>query len=249
MRLLRMASRIIRFGTAGWSIPAANREVFSGDGSQLERYARVMNAAEINSSFYRPHQRITYEKWAAATPASFRFAVKTPRQVTQFQRLRDPEPVLDRFAEEVSGLGRKLGVLLVQLPPSLRFEEAVADVFFAALREKLPAPVACEPRHDSWFTPEVDDWLKSRRIARVAADPAPVAGASDPGGWRGLTYIRLHGSPRIYWSAYEAAFLKKIAEQLGREKGAAWCIFDNTAQGHALSDALAVMKQREGRTI
>lgn len=237
-----MAARIIRIGTAGWSIPAANRERFSGSGSQLERYARVMNAVEINSSFYRPHQRKTYEKWAAMTPADFRFAVKTPRQVTQFQQMRDPEPVLRQFAEEVSGLGRKLGVLLVQLPPSLRFEESVADEFFGVLKEKLAAAIACEPRHPTWFTPDVDRWMKARRIARVAADPAPVPGAGEPGGWRGLTYIRLHGSPRIYWSAYAAPFLKKVASKLNAQTSTAWGILDNTAQGHALGDALTVMK-------
>ncbi len=100
-----MASSIVRIGTAGWSIPSANRERFSGAGSQLERYARVMNAVEINSSFYRPHKQKTYEKWARATPDNFRFAVKTPRQVTQFQHMRDPEAVLSRFGDEVSGLG------------------------------------------------------------------------------------------------------------------------------------------------
>ena len=40
----------------------------------LERYARRLSAAEINSSFYRPHQRKTYERWAASVPDDFRFA-------------------------------------------------------------------------------------------------------------------------------------------------------------------------------
>ena len=241
-----MASRIIRIGTAGWSIPAVNRRQFAGAGSQLERYARVLNAVEINSSFYRPHQRKTYEKWAAATPADFRFAVKTPRQATQLQRMRDPETVLGRFAEEVSGLGRKLGALLVQLPPSLKFEKPVAAEFFATLRAKLSAATACEPRHPSWFTPEVDHWLKSNRIARVAADLAPVPGAGEPGGWRGLSYTRLHGSPRIYWSAYASPFLADIAKRLNAQTSSSWCILDNTAQGHALGDVLALMGRVKG---
>lgn len=233
-----------RIGTAGWSIPAAHRRRFPGEGPVLERYARVMTCVEINSSFYRPHQRATYEKWAAQTPADFRFSVKTPRELTQFRRLRDPDDVLDRFHGEVTGLGRKLGVLLVQLPPSLGFDEETADAFFAAIKARFKAPVALEPRHRSWFTPEIDSWLKRRRIARVAADPAPVPGAGEPGGWRGLTYMRLHGSPRIYWSAYDKRFLRDLATRLQPAPSPSWCIFDNTVQGHALGDALAVVGRR-----
>lgn len=65
-----MAAQIVRTGTAGWSIPAANREAFPGAGSILERYARKMNWVEINSSFYRPHRRETYERWAASPSAA-----------------------------------------------------------------------------------------------------------------------------------------------------------------------------------
>ena len=174
-----------------------------------------MNAVEINSSFYRPHRRSTYERWAASTPEDFRFAVKAPRVLTHERRLRDPAEALERFADEVAGLGDRLGVLLVA--------------------------VACEPRHASWFTPDVDAWMAHRRIARVAADPAPAPGAGEPGGWRGLTYVRLHGSPRIYYSAYAPEVLAATAERIAREAAPTWCVFDNTAEGCALPDALTVM--------
>lgn len=231
-----------RLGTAGWSVPGALAARFPGPGTHLERYARVMNAVEINSSFYRPHRRSTYERWAASTPPDFRFAVKTPRVLTHEQRLHGPEGALDRFASEVVGLGDRLGVLLIQTPPSLRFDETGAERFFAAVAERLPVPVACEPRHASWFTPDVDAWMKRRRIARVAADPAPTADAGEPGGWRGLTYIRLHGSPRIYYSPYAPEALAATAARIAREAAAAptWCVFDNTADGYALPNALTV---------
>ena len=235
-------ARIVRIGSAGWSIPLRHAKQFAGGGGHLERYARVMNCAEINTSFNRPHQHTTYARWAASTPSHFRFSVKTPRQATQVQRMRGAEPVLDRFAGEVAGLGRKLAVILVQLPPSLAFSAEVADVFFRALRDRLPVAIACEPRHASWFSTASDEWLRERRIARVAADPALAVGAGEPGGWRGLTYIRLHGSPRIYWSAYAHAPLRAVAMQLTRVRTAAWCILDNTAAGHALGDALELMR-------
>lgn len=237
-----MATFDLRIGTAGWSIPAAVADHFPGPGSHLERYARVMNAAEINSSFHRPHKRTTYERWAASTPDGCRFSVKVPRLLTHDQRLTDPEEVLDRFAGEVAGLGVKLAVILVQLPPSLKFDDALAAAFFEALQTRIDAPVACEPRHADWFTPETDAWLAERRIARVAADPAKPEGAENPGGWRGLTYLRLHGSPRMYYSAYGPEILADTAGRLREEAARAptWCIFDNTAGSAALPDALTV---------
>ena len=76
-------------------------------------------------------------------------------------------------------------------------------------------------------------------VGRVAADPTTIPGADRPGGWPGIVYYRLHGSPRRYWSAYEDGFLEGIAEALqsAPASSAAWCIFDNTASGAALENA------------
>ncbi|WP_343713938.1 DUF72 domain-containing protein [Inquilinus sp.] len=230
-------------GTAGWSVPSRYADRFPADGSHLERYAQRLNAAEINSSFYRPHRRATYERWAASVPTGFRFAVKTPRTMTQERRLKDCGELLDRFAGEVTGLGPKLGVLLVQLPPSLTFEAEAAEEFFAELRRRIDTPAACEPRHASWFGPEAEGLLAALRVARVAADPARAAGDGDPGGWDGLVYYRLHGSPRIYYSDYDETVLAGMRQRLERHRAAgvpAWCIFDNTAAFAALGNALTV---------
>jgi uncharacterized protein YecE (DUF72 family) len=72
----------VRIGTAAWSIPKKHAAPFPTAGSHLERYAAVFNAAEINSSFYRPHRAATYERWAASVPDDFRFAVKVPKAIT-----------------------------------------------------------------------------------------------------------------------------------------------------------------------
>ena len=186
-----------RIGTAGWSIPKEHAAPFPATGSHLKRYAKVLNAVEINSSFYRPHRTGTYERWAASVPEEFRFAVKIPKAITHERRLKEAGDLLDRFLLEVAGLGPRLGPLLVQLPPSLAFQDSVADRFLADLRSRIAGSIVCEPRHASWFTPDVDGLLGELRVARVAADPAPVAGAGEPGGWRSLSYYRLHGSPRI----------------------------------------------------
>jgi uncharacterized protein YecE (DUF72 family) len=232
-----------RIGTAGWTIPRRHAEGFPGEGSHLQRYARVFNAAEINSSFHRPHARTTYERWAAAVPGHFRFGVKVPREITHTQRLVETEAALDAFARQVSGLGERLGPLLVQLPPSLPFEPSIAASFFAALRSRFEGPAVCEPRHATWFAPEGDELLIRWRIARVAADPARAPRADEPGGWPDLQYFRLHGSPRVYFSEYPPERIAHYAARLrcaanaGRE---VWCIFDNTASGAAAGNALAL---------
>src|SRR5882757_9365764 len=106
-----------RIGTAEWNVPSLYLDQVPPGGSHLERYARSLNAVEINSSFYRPHRRTTYRRWARSVPDDFRFAVKVPKAITHEASLADCHALLDRFVDEVTGLGDKLGVLLVQLPP------------------------------------------------------------------------------------------------------------------------------------
>ncbi|WP_262299510.1 DUF72 domain-containing protein [Microvirga sesbaniae] len=238
----------VRIGTAAWSIPKEHAAPFPATGTHLERYGAVFNAVEINSSFYRAHRPATYERWAASVPDGFRFAVKVPKAITHERRLEDVGDLLDRFLSEVNGLGPKLGPLLVQMPPSLRFQTGIADRFLDDLRSRAEGGIVCEPRHGSWFTPDVESLLIELRIARVAADPAPVPGADEPGGWRELSYYRLHGSPRIYYSAYSEDYLAGLAQVLARDTATGaqtWCIFDNTAAFAATDDAIKTLRLME----
>jgi uncharacterized protein YecE (DUF72 family) len=231
-------------GCAGWSLPRAAWPQFASAGTHLQRYASRFAAVEINSSFYRPHRPATYARWAASVPDNFRFAVKMPRRITHELRLRRTAEALSGFLAEVGALQHRLGCLLVQLPPSLAFDPAVAQAFFAALRHDFAGWVACEPRHPSWFSAEADALLTTYQVARVAADPAPVPAAAAPGGWDGLVYYRWHGSPTMYYSAYGAADLDRLAQSLAaaaRNGAPVWCIFDNTAEGAAITNALALL--------
>jgi uncharacterized protein YecE (DUF72 family) len=232
--------RLIRIGTAGWAIPRVVATAFPSEGSALERYAKRFRGVEINSTFYRSHRPGTYARWGAATPPDFAFAVKLPRALTHLAKLVDCQAGLAAFLEELRPLGKKLGPLLVQLPPSLAYDPANAPRFFGALRELAPEHlVACEPRHASWFERESDDLLAGFRVARVAADPGRHPLALQPGGWLGLEYHRLHGSPRMYYSAYGRAYLAALADRLSEAAaGPAWCMFDNTATGAAAANAL-----------
>ncbi|HVE78915.1 MAG TPA: DUF72 domain-containing protein, partial [Gemmatimonadaceae bacterium] len=231
-------------GCAGWTIPRAEQPAFPAEGSHLERYAARFPAVEINSSFYRPHRPTTYARWGACVPAAFRFAVKVPKAITHERRLADADAALASFLAEASALGERLGCLLVQLPPSLAYEASPAEAFFAALRARHAGAVALEPRHASWFTPDVGGLLERHRVARVAADPARVPAAGEPGGHPETVYFRLHGSPRIYYSAYDEPYLDALAERLRAAAGnaaAVWCIFDNTALGAATANALGLL--------
>jgi len=239
-----MTESTIRIGCAGWTIPADAAADFPAGETHLQRYASRFTAVEINTTFNKAHRRKTYKSWAASVPAHFRFAVKLPKQVTHISRLADLAAV-GYFLPDVCSLGDKLGPLLMQLPPSLSFDASLVGRFLDYLRAHFAGSVVCEPRHASWFVPEADRLLASFRVARVAADPAPVPTNGHPGGWPGLVYYRLHGSPRIYYSPYSNSYLDTLALSLTEAARTAevWCIFDNTASGAAVGNALHLLDQ------
>src|SRR6185503_14604235 len=111
--------------------------------------------------------------------------------------------------------------LLFQLPPSFAFDLRQTRAFLKTLRACHAGAVVWEPRHATWFTPRAEDMLAEYRVARVAADPAVVPAAAEPGGWDGLQYFRLHGSPRIYYSDYAADEIARYARRMSLKS---WCI-------------------------
>ena len=227
---------IYRIGTAGWTVPPGD----GGEGTHLERYSRCFDAVELNSSFHRPHLRTTYARWAASVPPEFRFSVKVPKLVTHELRLRRCRSETADFLDQVCGLGEKLEVLLVQLPPSLEFDRRCAIAFFRLLGGFGRAYIVCEPRHASWFVPRTDAVLQELGVARAVADPAVVAAAAREGGHRACAYHRLHGSPHMYYSSYPPDFIAAVAGRMQAPSPAAqaiWCIFDNTAAGAAWRNA------------
>jgi uncharacterized protein YecE (DUF72 family) len=189
-------------------------------------------------------------RWRDSTPPNFAFAVKVPRAVTHDCALRGCERELSAFLEEVTGLGAKLGVLLVQLPPSFEFDGGVVRAFFENLEASTPCAIACEPRHATWFTPEVESLLEHVGVARVAADPPRGAAGARPRGSPELAYYRLHGTPEVYYSAYGNEFLAELADELQSvtpTSPSVWCVFDNTARHESWRNACelrALMEQR-----
>lgn len=237
------AAAPVRIGCAGWAIPSQHAHLFGEGDSHLARYATRFDVVEINSTFYRPHQLQTFERWAASVPAQFRFSAKLPKWITHEARLYGTGDALIAFFDGVAGLGAKFGGVLVQLPPSLAFDARLADRFFAMLRRRCAARIACEPRHASWFGPEADRIWTRYAIARAAADPALMPAAALPAdGAREArwSYWRWHGAPRMYYSRYDDDALERLAHALvreGRARAPSWCLLDNTAHGHAVADA------------
>ncbi len=235
----------IYIGCAGWNLARTHADD-SAEGTQLERYALLFRAVEINTSFHRSHRRATYERWAASVPSSFRFSVKVPKTITHEKRLDDCDQPVQKFLGEALGLGEKLGALLVQLPPSLEFEPVVVERFLEGLRSRYDGTIVIEPRHKTWFMPDSNRMLQRLAITRVAADPAIVPSAAEPGGHPGKVYFRLHGSPQVHYSSYTGSFLHGLAFRLrayARAEAGVWCIFDNTIRGSSTANAQHLMRK------
>lgn len=230
-------------GCAGWSIPKIFSDDFPRTGSHLQRYSARLDAAEINSSFYRSHKQETYARWADSVGADFRFSVKMPRSITHDARLARSGKLLDRFFAESKALGPKLGCVLIQLPPSLHYDAGVVRRFLKMLRHRFDGGCIFEPRHATWFAGGADELLAEFEVSRAAADPAIAANAARPGGCERLVYYRMHGNPKIYYSNYRRDRLQALAVRLRTVATTSvdvWCIFDNTALGHATGNALAI---------
>ena len=105
-------------------------------------------------------------------PAGFAFSVKLPKAISHKQKLVECEALLTDFLVQAEMLGDKLAVLLLQLPPKLAFDRAIAEPFLVGLPDRSRVRVAVEPRHPSWFDEEPERLLAGLGIARVAADPA-----------------------------------------------------------------------------
>jgi uncharacterized protein YecE (DUF72 family) len=125
--------RMHRTGTAGWSLPIKPKE----PGSHLHHYSRTLRCVEINSTFYRPHRAATWARWATETPRDFRFSIKAPKAVTHEAKLRNTEPLLKAFFEQIVPICEKAGPILFQLPPSLAFDSSLADFYERSTEERL----------------------------------------------------------------------------------------------------------------
>jgi uncharacterized protein YecE (DUF72 family) len=233
----------VRVGISGWNY-APWRGVFYPKGlphsAELAHACHTFRTIEINGSFYSLMRPETYSAWYRAAPPGFVFSVKGGRFVTHMKRLRDVDAALANFfASGVLCLAEKLGPVLWQLPPTLEFDPALLESFFALLpqsaaeasrlaarhdprlrgRAAVEAPFdgrlrhAIEVRHESFCCPAFVDLLRRYSIASCVADTAgkyPVLEDLTAD----FAYVRLHGSQRIYTSGYGNTELTRWADRI-----------------------------------
>ena len=223
--------------TAAWSIPKAVAERFAAEGSGLSRYASLFKGVEVNSTFYRRHKPSTFARWAESVPEDFRFAVKIPKEITHLRAMRDIGPSFETFLEDISPLADRRGPLLCQLPPSLAFAPAEMEAALATMRKADSGRIVIEVRHGSWASPSATALLERYAMDRVLADPALVWSRADFAA--PPCYIRLHGKPKVYYSSYTQEEIRDFARLLAPDS---WCVFDNTASGAAIENALTMLE-------
>jgi len=156
----------LHIGTSGWAYKEWKPAFYPPDVPQdrfLEHYGSVLSACEVNATFYRLQSESVVARWAAATPATFRFAVKAHRRLTHGRAMGwsdEERGFLERFLESVAPLGDRLGALLLQHPPARRRDDAGLDAVLGALPDGQP--FALEFRHESWADPSVFDRIAAR---------------------------------------------------------------------------------------
>jgi len=276
----------LRIGVSGWTYPEWRGNFYPKglvQKHELEYASRQMNSIEINGTFYSLQSPDSYRKWAAATPDDFIFSLKGSKFITHRKQLKDVRvPLANFFASGVLLLGEKLGPIVWQFPPWLRFDTDLISSFLDLLpsdsveASKLAEEnsiktkakrwvkavsetklrYAFEPRHESFFSPEFIDLLRSRNAALAIADTG--------GKWpyaedvtADFLYVRLHGE-ELYASDYSDAVLgrwaRKIktwrkggeprdAVKIGKERPLrrsrdVYVYFDNSIEGHAPLDAI-----------
>jgi uncharacterized protein YecE (DUF72 family) len=226
-------------GTAAWNIPKIAAEKFPIEGSHLERYSTLLNAVEINSSFYKDHQPKSYKRWADSTPIEFKFSVKLNRRFTHDSHLKIDKEDLRKNLSAISELGEKWGSLLMQFAGKQQFNAHDMEIFYKTIRERFHGPIALEGRNLSWMSKESIELMKEFNLSKVDADPEKCPGEISSE----IKYYRLHGSPEIYKSDYDLEFLDQLFEKMSQHHGDVWCIFDNTTLGHATNNAVAIMQK------
>lgn len=206
----------------------------------FRRYAEVFGTVELNATFYRLPEAETVERWRDEAPDGFLFACKGSRFITHMKRIRDVEEPLRRYFEPVGRLGRKLAVVLWQIPPRMGADPGRLDAFLA----RLPAGprYAFEFRHDGWYTAEVCRVLDRHRTAFCEHDLVDRPPPRLTGGFR---YLRFHGTTGRYAGRYGPDAMRKVARDLARPapRGVpAFAYFNNDLGGHAVLDALDLLR-------
>jgi uncharacterized protein YecE (DUF72 family) len=249
-------------GTSGWQYRDWRGGLYPEGVPQrrwLEHYAARYLTVENNNSFYRLPSRETFAAWRERTPDDFVMTVKASRYLTHVRRLRDPAEPVARLLGAAAGLGPRLGPVLLQLPPTLKADPGLLDACLrefrtasAALGGQAPR-LAVEPRHETWWTPEIQQVLAAHDAALCWADRLgrPVTPL-----WRTATwgYLRLHEGRAQPWPSYGSQALRSWVARLAGtwpDEADVFVYFNNDPGGAAVINSVrfAALAARAGRTV
>ncbi|HVL39946.1 MAG TPA: DUF72 domain-containing protein [Fimbriimonadaceae bacterium] len=231
-------------GTSGWAYKHWKQSWYGGlpPSRWLAHSAERFTGLEANGTFYRLQSRESFEAWAAQVPEDFRFTIKAHRFLTHRKRLLEIGEGIRKQKEPAAGLGEKLACVLWQLPAQFHLNLERLQGFLEELGEWPETRHAIEFRHTSWFNAEVSALLSRHRVANCISDAAAFPR------WDVVTtdfvYVRLHGKPHTYCSAYSEVELDEWAARCCSWLGAGHDVhvyFDNDANGHAPWDALGLL--------
>ena len=239
-------------GTSGWQY-ADWRDAFYPAGmpqrAWLAHHAAEFATVEVNNAFYRLPERSVFERWREQTPAGFVVAVKVSRYLTHVRRLRDPREPVGRLVDRAAGLGDRLGPYLLQLPPTMRSDPVRLDDCLAAFPPG--SRVAVEPRHESWWTDEVETVLRRHGAALAWADRRgrPVAPLWRTAPWG---YVRMHegtAAPRpSYGRSALGTWLARIdGAWPGARRSDVFVYFNNDHGAAAVRNARTLRRMAERR--
>lgn len=230
----------VHIGTSGWQYRDWKGAFYPSRLPQrlwLEHYAQAFATVEVNATFYRLPKPDAVDSWRRATPEDFVAALKVSRYLTHVRRLRDPADPVYRFLGVARRLGRKLGPLLLQLPPNLEADpeglDATLDAFGRTVR------VAVEPRHESWFTRDTYAVLREHRAALCLVDrrgpQSPLVRTADWG------YVRFHegrASPSPCYGSHALAAWAERLRELWSPRNDLFVYFNNDTRACAVRDAI-----------
>ncbi|MHB8510568.1 MAG: DUF72 domain-containing protein [Actinomycetota bacterium] len=233
---------MIVVGTSGWQYDDWRAVLYEGvpKKSWLEHFATRFSACEINNTFYRLPNEVSFASWRTRTPDEFVFSVKASRFITHVRRLVDVEEAVTTLIERASALGPKLGAVLYQTPPSLHRNDETLKRFLEMLPSYPRATI--EFRHDSWLHEDVSSMLREHNVARCITSSSHIEATAS------FAYLRLHGGPE--YSRYEpeelTAWTNDIAHLSANGVDPIFVFFDNDVEGNAVLDATELRDQCEG---
>jgi len=246
-----MRKKPIHIGTSGWYYAHWRGNFYPDEINSsefLNYYIKKLNTVEINNSFYRLPDKSTLKDWHKKTPDNFIFSAKASRYITHVKKLKDPKKSTKKFFKTVEVLGKKLGPILFQLPPSWRPNPERLDNFLKVLPEKYK--YTFEFRNSKWFNKKTYGILKKHKAAfciyHLAGKLSPKENTAD------FIYIRLHGPKGAYEGSYKKSDLKKWVKNFlrwNKEGKEIFCYFDNDQAGFAVKNALElkeIIKNLEG---